>query len=48
MPFYVGAFAVVLAVGALATGWKPLSHLRAPATHAKVEAEAEALTAADA
>ncbi|WP_026162917.1 hypothetical protein [Kribbella catacumbae] len=24
LPFYVGAFAVVLAVGVLATGWKPL------------------------
>jgi MFS family permease len=46
IPFYVGAFAVVLAVGVLATGWKPLSHLRAPAAHSKVEAEA--LTAADA
>ena len=33
-------------VGVLATGWKPLSHLRIPANHSAVEAEA--LTAADA
>lgn len=46
LPFYVGAFAVVLAVGVLATGWKPLSHLRAPSAHS--EAEATALTTADA
>jgi MFS family permease len=46
IPFYVGAFAVLLAVGVLATGWKPLSHLRIPANHSAVEAEA--LTAADA
>lgn len=46
LPFYVGAIAVLLAVGVLATGWKPLSHLRTPANHS--EAEAEALTAADA
>ena len=46
LPFYVGAFAVLLAVGVLATGWKPLAHLRIPANHSKIEAEA--LTAADA
>src|SRR5262245_14037193 len=46
LPFYVGAFAVLLAVGALATGWKPLAHLRVPANHSEVEAEA--LTVADA
>jgi MFS family permease len=46
LPFYVGAFAVVLAVGVLASGWKPLSHLRVPANHSEVEAEA--LTVADA
>jgi MFS transporter, ACDE family, multidrug resistance protein len=46
LPFYVGAFAVLLAVGVLASGWKPLSHLRVPANHSRVEAEA--LTAADA
>jgi MFS family permease len=46
LPFYVGAFAVLLAVGVLASGWKPLSHLRVPANHSAVEAEA--LTAADA
>jgi MFS transporter, ACDE family, multidrug resistance protein len=46
LPFYVGAFAVLLAVGALATGWKPLAHLRVPADHSTVEAEA--LTVADA
>ena len=46
LPFYVGAIAVLLAVGVLATGWKPLSHLRVPTNHSK--AEAEALTTADA
>ncbi len=46
LPFYVGAFAVVLAVAVLATGWKPLAHLRVPANHSP--AEAETLTAADA
>nr|WP_272954896.1 MFS transporter [Kribbella shirazensis] len=46
LPFYVGAVAVLLAVAALATGWKPLSHLRVPTTH--TPAEAEAITAADA
>ena len=46
IPFYVSAFAVVLAVGVLATGWKPLSHLRIPANHSTVEAQA--LTTADA
>jgi predicted MFS family arabinose efflux permease len=46
VPFYVGAFAVLLAVGALATGWKPLSHLRTPTAHSEVEAEA--LTVGDA
>ena len=45
LPFYVGAFAVVLAVGVLATGWKPLAHLRARPT---LRGEAEALTTADA
>ena len=33
LPFYVGAFAVLLAVGVLASGWKPLSHLRTPTAH---------------
>jgi MFS transporter, ACDE family, multidrug resistance protein len=46
LPFYVGAFAVLLSVGALASGWKPLSHLRTPEAHS--EAEATALTGADA
>jgi MFS family permease len=46
LPFYVGAFAVLLAVGALATGWKPLAHLRMPSAHSK--AEADAVTVADA
>nr|WP_273482857.1 MFS transporter [Kribbella italica] len=46
LPFYVGAFAVVMAVGALATGWKPLAHLRIPSSHSRTEAEA--ITVADA
>jgi MFS family permease len=46
LPFYVGAFAVLLAIGVLASGWKPLSHLRTPTAHS--ETEATALTAADA
>ncbi|HYU84672.1 MAG TPA: MFS transporter [Kribbellaceae bacterium] len=46
LPFYVGAAAVVLAIGVLATGRKPLAHLHAPAAHSP--AEAGVLTAADA
>jgi ACDE family multidrug resistance protein len=45
LPFYVGAFAVLLSIGVLATGWKPLAHLRIPAAHEP--AEAAVLTAAD-
>jgi MFS family permease len=44
LPFYVGAFAVLLSIGALASGWKVLSHLRTPEAHS--EAEATALTSA--
>lgn len=46
MPFFVGALSVVLAIGALGSGWKPLAHLRVPRSHS--EDEAEALTVADA
>ena len=46
VPFWVGAVAVVLAVGVLLSGWKALSHLRDPADHSPVEAQV--LTTADA
>jgi predicted MFS family arabinose efflux permease len=46
MPFFMGALAVVLAVAALGSGWKPLAHLRVPTSRS--EEEAEALTVADA
>jgi MFS transporter, ACDE family, multidrug resistance protein len=45
LPFYVGALAVLLGIGVLATGWRPLAHLRAPAAHSP--SEATVLTAAD-
>jgi MFS transporter, ACDE family, multidrug resistance protein len=40
LPFYVGAFAVLLSVGALASGWKPLAHLRTPEAYSEAEATA--------
>ena len=46
VPFYVGAAAVVLAIGVLATGRKPLAHLHAPKP--RTTTEASVLTTADA
>ena len=46
LPFYVGALAVLLAIAVLATGWKPLAHLRSPRPHTPTEATT--LTTADA
>lgn len=46
VPFYVGALAVLLSVGVLASGRKPLAHLHAP--RSRSTSEAAVLTAADA
>jgi MFS transporter, ACDE family, multidrug resistance protein len=46
VPFYVGAVAVLLAIGVLASGRKPLAHLHAP--RRRTTAEAAVLTTADA
>lgn len=46
VPFYVGAAAVVLAIAVLASGRKPLAHLRVPKPHTTTEATV--LTTADA
>jgi predicted MFS family arabinose efflux permease len=46
VPFYVGAVAVLFAIGVLASGRKPLAHLHAP--RRRTPAEAGVLTTADA